>query len=76
MGELVGDELVGELIVAIAELIQQLLVRLHRSGGFSRRELQRIRKLLERNQVYLLRSWSEYFSYRTEGSEGAEPQCH
>jgi hypothetical protein len=36
-------------------------VRLQRSGGFSRREIHRIQKLVEHNQVYLLRNWNEYF---------------
>jgi hypothetical protein len=38
-------------------------VRLQRSGGFSGRELQRIRRLVERNRPYLLKSWHDYFSH-------------
>jgi hypothetical protein len=40
-------------------------VRLERSGGFSRREINRIQKLVERNVEVLLRSWNEYFKGRT-----------
>ena len=36
-------------------------VRLERSGGFSRREINRIQDLVETNVEALLRSWSEYF---------------
>lgn len=36
-------------------------VRLERSGGFSRREINRIRDLVEINVEALLRSWNEYF---------------
>ena len=35
--------------------------RLERSGGFSRREINRIQKLVETNVETLLRSWNEYF---------------
>jgi len=38
-------------------------VRLQRSSGFGRREVQRIQKLVEDNEVYLLRSWNEYFGH-------------
>jgi hypothetical protein len=38
-------------------------VRLQRTGRFNRRELQRIQKLVERDQVDLLKSWNEYFSH-------------
>ena len=38
-------------------------VRLQRSSGFSRRELQRIRKLVERNRLYLLKGWNEYVGH-------------
>jgi len=38
-------------------------VRLARSGGFGRREVQRIQKLVEQNEVYLLRSWNDYFGH-------------
>lgn len=37
-------------------------VRLHRSGGFSRSEINRIQRLVEENREYLLRSWNEFFS--------------
>ena len=36
-------------------------VRLERSGGFSRREIHRIQKLVEKNLQASLRSWNEYF---------------
>jgi hypothetical protein len=36
-------------------------VRLERSGGFSRREINRIQKLVDESVEALLRSWSEYF---------------
>jgi hypothetical protein len=36
-------------------------VRLERSGGFSRREINRIQDLVETNIEALLRSWDEYF---------------
>jgi len=36
-------------------------VRLERSGGFSRREINRIQKLVERHVEALMRSWNEYF---------------
>ena len=36
-------------------------VRLERSGGFSRREINRIQKLVEENAEALVRSWNEYF---------------
>src|SRR5437867_12112692 len=39
-------------------------VRLERSGGFSRREINRIQKLVEKNAEDLLRSWNEYFEGR------------
>ncbi|MCP4545466.1 MAG: DUF4160 domain-containing protein [bacterium] len=35
--------------------------RLQRSGGFNRREINRIHKLVEKHQEELLRSWDEYF---------------
>ncbi len=37
-------------------------VRLQRSGGFRRVEIQRIQHLVERNRERLLRSWNEYFN--------------
>jgi hypothetical protein len=36
-------------------------VRLQNSGGFSRREINRILRLVEDNRDYLLRSWNEFF---------------
>ncbi len=36
-------------------------VRLQRSGGFGRQEINRIAKLIEDNQQRLLQRWSEYF---------------
>lgn len=36
-------------------------VRLQRSGGFGRVELQRIQGLVARHEVDLIRSWNEYF---------------
>ena len=36
-------------------------VRLHRSGGFSRREINQIQNLVEENVEALIRSWNEYF---------------
>lgn len=36
-------------------------VRLQNSGGFSRKEINQIQKLVKENQDYLLRSWDEYF---------------
>jgi hypothetical protein len=41
-----------------------LPVRLERSGGFSRREINRIQKLVQKNAEALLRSWNEYFESR------------
>ena len=37
-------------------------VRLQRSGGFSRREIGRIQKLLSQRQTELLEAWNAYFS--------------
>ncbi len=36
-------------------------VRLQRSSGFGRKELNKIEKLTESNQEILLESWNEYF---------------
>lgn len=36
-------------------------VRLQRSGGFVRAELQRIQALVGRHEADLVRSWNEYF---------------
>lgn len=37
-------------------------VVLEKSGGFSRRELNRITSLVENNRAMLARSWNEYFN--------------
>jgi hypothetical protein len=37
-------------------------VRLHRSGGFSRKEINPIQKLVEENQELFIGRWHEYFS--------------
>lgn len=37
-------------------------VRLQSSGGFKRKELNRIQELIEENQVRFLEEWNEYFS--------------
>jgi hypothetical protein len=37
-------------------------VRLQNSGGFSRKEIGRIYRLVEENQERLLRGWHEYFN--------------
>ncbi|MFQ5665768.1 MAG: DUF4160 domain-containing protein [Candidatus Binatia bacterium] len=37
-------------------------VRLQRSGGFRRAEIQRIQRLVEQHREQLLRSWNEYFN--------------
>lgn len=37
-------------------------VRLQRSGGFNRREINRIQRLVGENREQLLRSWDEYFA--------------
>jgi hypothetical protein len=36
-------------------------VRLERSHGFSRKEINRIRELVEEHQLQLLESWNEFF---------------
>jgi Domain of unknown function (DUF4160) len=36
-------------------------IRLQNSGGFGRKEISQIQKLVNENQGYLLRSWDEYF---------------
>jgi hypothetical protein len=36
-------------------------VRLGRSGGFSRQEINQIQRLVEENQSMLMREWDEYF---------------
>lgn len=36
-------------------------VRLQRSGGLSRNEINRIQRLVEKNREHLLRSWNEFF---------------
>lgn len=37
-------------------------VRLEKSGGFGRQELNRIQRLMQENEEYLLRRWNEYFA--------------
>jgi len=37
-------------------------VRLQKSRGFSRQELNRLRKLVEENREHLLGGWDEYFN--------------
>lgn len=37
-------------------------VRLQKSGGFTRRELNRIQRLIEKNRELLLRGWDGYFN--------------
>ena len=37
-------------------------VRLQKSGGFNRKEINKIYKLIIENQENLLRSWDEYFN--------------
>ena len=37
-------------------------VRLQNSGGFSRKDMGRLCRLVEENQEQLLRKWHEYFS--------------
>jgi hypothetical protein len=37
-------------------------IRLQNSGGFKRKELNRIQALIEENQVHFLEEWNEYFS--------------
>ena len=36
-------------------------IRLARSRGFGRKELNRIRKVIEQNQARLIESWNEFF---------------
>ena len=36
-------------------------VRLERSHGFSRKEINRVRSLVEENQQQMLESWNEFF---------------
>ncbi|MFO0890593.1 MAG: DUF4160 domain-containing protein [Isosphaeraceae bacterium] len=38
-------------------------VRLERSGGFSRKELNRIQEIIQDHQVPLLESWNEFFGH-------------
>ncbi len=38
-------------------------VRLHRSGGFRRQELNRLSKIIEDNQSGIMEAWDEYFSH-------------
>ncbi|MFL5342317.1 MAG: DUF4160 domain-containing protein [Gemmataceae bacterium] len=36
-------------------------VRLERSRGFSRKDMNRVRKLIEDNRQFLLEAWNEFF---------------
>jgi len=36
-------------------------IRLQQSGGFSRREIDRLQKLLRANHAALLEAWNDYF---------------
>jgi hypothetical protein len=36
-------------------------IRLQNSGGFSRKEINQIQKLVKENEEYLLRRWDEHF---------------
>lgn len=36
-------------------------IRLQRSGGFSRAEIGKIRKIIEENHDHLVEAWNEYF---------------
>lgn len=38
-------------------------VRLQKSGGFSRTEISRIRKMIEQNRTELLEAWNDYFGH-------------
>ncbi len=37
-------------------------VHLHNSGGMSKTDINRIRRLVEENQEYLQRKWDEFFN--------------
>ena len=37
-------------------------VRLQESGGFNRREVLKIQKILEKNKITLLEAWNDYFN--------------
>lgn len=37
-------------------------VRIHRSSGFSRNEINKLQKLVIENEETLVRSWNEYFT--------------
>ena len=41
-------------------------VSLERSGGFSRREINRIQQVVDQNIEALVRSWNEYFKSSTD----------
>ncbi|MFB3921390.1 MAG: DUF4160 domain-containing protein [Terriglobia bacterium] len=49
-------------------------VRIQSSGGFSRKEIGTIQKLVEENASALLGSWNEFFSRR--GQSGPGPAGH
>jgi len=37
-------------------------VRLQNSGGFSRKEINQIQKIIQKHQINLRENWNEYFS--------------
>ena len=37
-------------------------VRLQNSGGFSRKEINQMQKIIQEHQIYLMENWNEYFS--------------
>ncbi|MEK6766166.1 MAG: DUF4160 domain-containing protein [Planctomycetota bacterium] len=37
-------------------------VRLQNSGGFSRKEINQMQKIIQEHQIYLRENWNEYFS--------------
>ena len=51
-------------------------VRLQDSGGFSTSEINRLTKLVEEHQQYLLREWHAFFNLKRTGSPGAGGPRH
>ena len=51
-------------------------VRLKDSGGFSTSEINRLTKLVEEHQQYLLREWHAFFNLKRTGSPGAGGPRH
>lgn len=39
-------------------------IRLQSSGGFSRKEVSRIQKIIQEHQIRLMEGWNDYFSSR------------